>query len=101
MTVSLKDPALIPRSEQIFTPEALHYVEKLHREFAVRPNELLAARRLRRDEVARTGRLDFQPEIAAIRDEHWSVAPAPLALQNRRVEITGPASPAKMAIMVR
>ncbi|WP_104082220.1 malate synthase A [Cryobacterium sp. Y11] len=98
MTVNLKDPSLIPRSEQILTPEALHFVEKLHREFAVRRNELLAARRLRRDEVARTGRLNFLPETAAIRDESWSVAPAPLALQNRRVEITGPASPAKMAI---
>ena len=31
-------------------------------------------------------------------DGDWQVAPAPPALQDRRVEMTGPASPAKMAI---
>ena len=47
---------------------------------------------------ARTGRLDFLPETRDIREGDWAVAPAPAALQDRRVEMTGPAAPAKMAI---
>ncbi len=48
--------------------------------------------------MQRTGRLDFLPETQSIRKGAWTVAPAPEALLNRRVEITGPASPAKMAV---
>ncbi|MFF0946079.1 malate synthase A, partial [Kocuria sp. CPCC 205300] len=47
---------------------------------------------------ASTGSLDFLPETREIRESEWTVAPAPPALQDRRVEMTGPASPAKMAI---
>ncbi|NIK58591.1 malate synthase A [Kribbella shirazensis] len=79
------------RSELILTPGALAFVAGLHREFGARRTELLAARQRRRAEVARTGRLDFLPETAAIRDGDWQVAPAPADLQDRRVEMTGPA----------
>ena len=41
--------------------------------------------------------LDFLPETASVRDSEWSVAPAPADLDDRRVEITGPAE-AKMTI---
>ncbi len=54
------------------------------------PREV-ARRAERRAEIARTSTLDFLPQTAAIRaDDSWKVAPAPAALNDRRVEITGP-----------
>src|SRR6478736_2016387 len=98
MSIAIRSAEAPERAGEILTPEALAFVEQLHERFAARRDELLAARRVRRDEVARTGTLDFLPETADIRAGDWTVAPAPAALQDRRVEITGPASPAKMAI---
>ena len=87
----------VPREDEILTPEALAFVAELQREFGARRDELLARRRERRDEIARTHRLDFLPGTQAIRDGSWQVAPAPPDLVDRRVEITGPTEP-KMAI---
>ncbi len=98
MTIAIPSAEAPARAGEILTPDALAFVEQLHERFAARRDELLAVRRVRRDEVARTGTLDFLPETAAIRAGDWMVAPAPPALQDRRVEITGPATPAKMAI---
>ncbi|MFF0341515.1 malate synthase A [Kribbella sp. NPDC004875] len=75
---------------EILTPEAVEFVIGLHHAFGARRNELVEARQRRRAEVARTGRLDFLPETAAIRDADWKVAPAPDDLLDRRVEMTGP-----------
>ena len=75
---------------EILSDEAVAFVADLHRRFAPRRNELLALRAERRDEIARTGRLDFLPETAEIRDGDWTVPPAPADLTDRRVEITGP-----------
>ncbi|GAA3100374.1 malate synthase [Kribbella aluminosa] len=75
---------------EMLTPEAVEFVHELHREFGARRNELLAARQVRRAEVARSGRLDFLPGTAAIRAGNWTVAPAPDDLRDRRVEMTGP-----------
>ncbi|MFD5538573.1 malate synthase A [Streptomyces sp. NPDC127079] len=73
------------------TPGALAFGAELHRRFAPRRAELLARRAERRAEIARTSTLDFLPETAAIRaDDSWRVAPSPAALDDRRVEITGP-----------
>ncbi|MEV4558720.1 malate synthase A [Kitasatospora sp. NPDC049285] len=80
----------VARSEEVLTPEAVAFVVGLHRAFEGRRRELLALRRERRAEIARTGTLDFRPETAAIRSADWQVAPAPRALNDRRVEITGP-----------
>jgi malate synthase len=80
----------VPRSAEILTDGALEFVALLHDRFADRRDELLAARRARRDEVARTGRLDFRPDTKAVREGDWQVAPAPPDLRDRRVEITGP-----------
>ncbi len=98
MTIQITRQPRIDAADDILSAEALRFVEDLHREFDTRRRELLLARQLRREQVARTGRLDFLPETAPIREGDWQVAPAPAALQDRRVEITGPASPAKMAI---
>ncbi|MFD0372070.1 malate synthase A [Streptomyces sp. NPDC127114] len=81
----------LPRQEEVLTDAALAFVAELHRRFTPRRDELLARRAERRAEIARTSSLGFLPETAAIRaDESWKVAPAPAALNDRRVEITGP-----------
>ncbi len=98
MTLELTDPHPVDRADQILTPAALEFVEKLHGAFARRRDELLAARRIRRAEAAREGQLDFLPDTRHIRESEWQVADAPPAMQDRRVEMTGPATPAKMAI---
>ena len=84
-------------SELILTPEAVAFVADLHRRFAARRGAMMARRRLRRADVAATGKLDFLADTAEIRSGDWTVAAAPADLQDRRVEITGPTEP-KMAI---
>ncbi|MEU7147161.1 malate synthase A [Streptomyces sp. NPDC045456] len=86
------DPGKAPaRQDEILTEAALAFVAELHRRFTPRRDELLARRDARRAEIARTSSLDFLPETAHVRDdESWRVAPAPAALDDRRVEITGP-----------
>ncbi|MFC5719202.1 malate synthase A [Streptomyces gamaensis] len=84
-------PRPVQRQHEVLTDAALAFLAALHRRFTPRRDELLARRTERRAEIARTGRLDFLPETAHIRaDPDWRVAPAPPALQDRRVEITGP-----------
>ncbi|MFJ4792071.1 malate synthase A [Kitasatospora purpeofusca] len=80
----------VHRAEEVLTPEAVAFVVGLHRSFEGRRRELLARRRERRAEIARTGTLDFLPDTAGVRAADWRVAEAPRALQDRRVEITGP-----------
>ncbi|MGW2371144.1 malate synthase A [Kitasatospora sp. NPDC001683] len=80
----------VHRAEEVLTPEAVAFVVGLHRAFEGRRQELLARRKARRAEIARTGTLDFLPETADVRAGDWKVAEAPRALQDRRVEITGP-----------
>jgi malate synthase len=81
----------------VLTPEAQEFLGRLHREFEPRRREVLAARRQRQAGIAADSTLDFLPETASVRDGDWSVAPAPADLDDRRVEITGPAEP-KMII---
>ncbi|MEV7778531.1 malate synthase A [Kitasatospora sp. NPDC088351] len=80
----------VHRAEEVLTPEAVAFVAGLHRAFEGRRKELLARRRARRAEIAEAGTLDFLPGTAHIRAGDWRVAEAPRALQDRRVEITGP-----------
>jgi malate synthase len=84
-------------ADQILTDDALDFVAGLQRTFGARRDDLIDARRTRRDEIGRTRRIDFRDDTRAIRDGDWTVAAAPDALLDRRVEITGPCDP-KMAI---
>ncbi|MFJ1700610.1 malate synthase A [Streptomyces sp. NPDC088252] len=89
--LAIVDAEPLPRQDEVLTDAALAFVAELHRQFTPRRDELLARRAERRAEIARTSTLDFLPETAAIRaDDSWKVAPAPAALDDRRVEITGP-----------
>ncbi|CAL9552781.1 Malate synthase [Streptomyces sp. enrichment culture] len=89
------DPARTPdehrgRHGEVLTDAALAFLGELHHRFTPRRDELLARRAERRAEIARTGTLDFPPSTAHVREGDWRVAPAPEALRDRRVEITGP-----------
>ncbi|MFE7134404.1 malate synthase A [Streptomyces sp. NPDC057638] len=89
--LAIVDATPLPRQEEVLTDAALAFVAELHQRFTPRRDELLARRAGRREEIARTSTLDFPAETAAIRaDDSWRVAPAPPALEDRRVEITGP-----------
>jgi len=89
--LAIVDAEPLPRQEEVLTEGALAFVAELHRRFTPRRAELLALRAERRAEIARTSTLDFLPQTAAIRaDDSWKVAPSPAALDDRRVEITGP-----------
>ncbi|MEU0831334.1 malate synthase A [Streptomyces sp. NPDC005969] len=89
--LAIVDAEPLPRQDEVLTDAALAFVAELHRQFTPRRDELLARRAERRAEIARTSTLDFLPDTAAIRaDDSWKVAPAPAALNDRRVEITGP-----------
>ncbi len=80
----------VARAEEVLTPEAVAFVVGLHRAFEGRRQELLTRRKSRRAEIAQAGTLDFLPGTADVRAGDWKVAEAPRALQDRRVEITGP-----------
>jgi malate synthase len=87
----------VPGSDRILTDDALAFVADLQRRFKPLREDLLQ-RRHARDQAIRAGtrRLGFLPETAATREDQWSVAPAPADLDDRRVEITGPAEPKMM-----
>ncbi|MEU9039807.1 malate synthase A [Streptomyces sp. NPDC048352] len=88
--LAIVDAEPLPRQDEVLTEAALAFVAELHRRFAPRRAELLARRGERRAEIARTSTLDFLPDTAQVREGDWKVAPAPAALNDRRVEITGP-----------
>ncbi|MEV6547076.1 malate synthase A [Streptomyces sp. NPDC051597] len=88
--LAIVDAEPLPRQDEVLTDAALAFVAELHRLFTPRRDELLTRRKERRAEIARTSTLDFRPETAAVREGDWKVAPAPAALDDRRVEITGP-----------
>ncbi|MGH8958363.1 MAG: malate synthase A [Acidimicrobiia bacterium] len=84
-TIDLRAPAA-----SVLTPEALGFVTDLEREFGGRRRDLLEARRERQADLDKGIRPDFLPDTATVRDSAWTVDPAPAALAERKVEITGP-----------
>jgi malate synthase len=76
---------------EILTPDALHFVAKLEREFRQTRQSLLQKRIDRQKQIDSGIMPDFLPATKHIRDDAtWKVAAIPNDLQNRRVEITGP-----------
>jgi malate synthase len=76
--------------ENILTPAALGFLAQLHRRFNASRQRLLHARRERQAEYDAGALPDFRADTRSIRESDWTVAPIPTALQDRRVEITGP-----------
>lgn len=76
----------------ILTPEALLFLADLERRFGPQRRILLDNRRLQQERFD-DGEMPTQPlETKHVRNSVWEVAPCPPALQDRRVEITGPVS---------
>ncbi len=77
--------------DQILTPQALELVALLERKYRPIRGNLLANRE-QRQQLIDNGQLpQFLPETKEIRNGDWKVAEAPADLNDRRVEITGPA----------
>ncbi|UCG11384.1 MAG: malate synthase A [Deltaproteobacteria bacterium] len=76
---------------EILTPEAMKFVAKLQREFGERRQALLQKRVERQAEIDAGKMPDFLTDTRPIKEGEWQVAPIPDDLQDRRVEITGPA----------
>jgi malate synthase len=73
------------RYDEVLTDDALALVGQLHEQLDGRRRELLGARAARQAELDAGGTLE--PRSAP---EDFTIAPVPDALQDRRVEITGP-----------
>src|SRR6195952_2795134 len=76
--------------QEVLPDDALAFLAELHRTAQDTRLQLLERRRERREEIARTGTLDFLAETADVRSGDWKVAEAPADLRDRRVEMTGP-----------
>jgi malate synthase len=85
------------RADEILAPEALSFVAQLHRSFDRRRQRLLAERAERQDRFDAGELPGFLSNTRHVRDDpSWRVASTPADLQDRRVEITGPAEPKMM-----
>jgi malate synthase len=85
-----------PDPDEILTQEALAFVAELQRRFGRERIVLLEARVDRQKELDAGAAPDFPVATADVRAASWTVAPAPADLDDRRVEITGPAEPKMM-----
>jgi malate synthase len=89
MVLEIRSP--VPEQyNEILSPDALQFVDKLVREFDSQREGLLRRRADRQREIDAGKYFNFLPQTAHVRKGDWSVAPIPRDLQNRRVEITGP-----------
>jgi malate synthase len=88
--------APVPGDERVLTPEALALVAHLTRRFDPERRALLARRQERQRRFDQGELPALLPETGAVREGMWEVAPAPPDLDDRRVEITGPAEPKMM-----
>lgn len=77
--------------DDILTREALAFIAALTAEFSTRVGGLLALRDERQMVLDSGVRPDFIAETKAVREGDWRVTSIPDDLQDRRVEITGPA----------
>ena len=80
----------VSAADEILSPHAVAFVERLHRELNPRRLELLDRRHERQLQLDAGALPGFRTDTRAIRDGDWRVAPAPDDLLDRRCEITGP-----------
>jgi len=86
----------VPGADEILTPDALAFLADLQATFGARREALLQARRDRQAAIDVGVDLDFDPTTVELRAADWTVPPPPADLEDRRVEITGPAEPKMM-----
>jgi len=82
--------------DSVLTPQALEFLGKLERKFRKEREHLLQARVERAKRIDAGEKPGFLKSTESIRDSHWVVAKCPQDLENRNVEITGPAEPKMM-----
>ncbi len=87
--IEIKGP-VDAQAAQILTPEAIHFLATLAREFEPTRQALLAKRMERQKEIDAGAMPDFLSATKHIREGSWRVASIPADLQDRRTEITGP-----------
>jgi malate synthase len=85
-----------PEQADVLSREALAFVADLQRRFDAHRRALLRARHGRQAQFDAGHLPDFLPETASVRERDWRVGPTPTDLDDRRVEITGPAEPKMM-----
>ena len=76
--------------DRVLTHRALLFIADLERRFGGQRRILLENRKLAQMRFDDGEMPSFPPETDHIRNSVWEVAPVPKALQDRRVEITGP-----------
>ena len=81
---------LPPGHQAVLTGSAQTLLVDLHRRFESRRQALLVERAKLQARWDAGELPDFHSDTRTIRDTGWTVAPIPAALQDRRVEITGP-----------
>lgn len=77
--------------------ELIKFLHHLHHQFEPRRQELMKARQERAEKLRQGEELHFLAATEKVRSSSWTVAKTPADLQDRRVEITGPAD-SKMII---
>jgi malate synthase len=85
-----------PGSDRVLTEDALALVARLTRRFRNERDQLIERRHERQRRFDAGEFPAPSSETAGIRASKWTVAPAPADLDDRRVEITGPAEPKMM-----
>ncbi len=80
----------VPGSDHVLTPDALAFIADLQARFGLRLHALMVARHRRQERIDRGELPDYLPQTKEIRQGIWRAADVPDALEDRRVEITGP-----------
>lgn len=80
----------VPGSDHVLTPDALAFIADLQARFGLRLHALMVARHRRQERIDRGELPDYLPQTKEIRQGIWRAADIPDALEDRRVEITGP-----------
>jgi malate synthase len=86
----------IPGRERLLAPDAVAFLADLERRFRDDRLALLRRREARHAEILTGALPGFLTQTSDVRAGDWRVAPAPADLDDRRVEITGPAEPKMM-----
>ncbi len=93
--VTVRGPA-VPGADRVLTDAALAFIADLQRRFGPSRLDLLSRREERQADLDAGVLPEFLAGTREVRESTWLVAPAPADLDDRRVEITGPAEPKMM-----
>lgn len=88
--VTVRASSSPPDTSRVLTPAAISFLALLHRAYAHRVTDLLSRRAAVQAAFDAGAKPHFLPHTAHVREGHWTVAPLPADIRDRRVEITGP-----------